>query len=97
MQKQGDLLSPKALKNYTLNMNEILNDSRIKSNRSVLNNKETENDSEYVIKNYRLVYQKKKDFFLPTAHSMKQSPTRASTTLTPQESETSQVAAILSP
>ena len=51
-------------------MNEMLNDSRIKSNKTVIN-KETENDSEYVIKNYRLVYQKKKDFFLPTAHSMK--------------------------
>ncbi len=51
-------------------MNEMLNDSRIKSNKSVIN-KETKNDCEYVIKNYRLVYQKKKDFFLPTAHSMK--------------------------
>jgi hypothetical protein len=51
-------------------MNEMLNDSRIKSNKTVIN-KETENDCEYVIKNYRLVYQKKKDFFLPTAHSMK--------------------------
>jgi hypothetical protein len=48
----------------------MLNDSRIKSNKTITNN-ETENDSEYVIKNYRLVYQKKKDFFLPTAHSMK--------------------------
>ncbi len=37
-------------------MNEILNDSRMKSNRTVLNNKESSNDSEYVIKNYRLVY-----------------------------------------
>lgn len=89
MQKQSDILSPKALKSYSLNMNEMLNDSRMRSNRTVVVNKETENDSEYVIKNYRLVYQKKKDFFLPTAHSMKQSPTRASTTLTAKESEAS--------
>jgi hypothetical protein len=70
MQKQSDILSPKALKNYSLNINEMLNDSRMKSSKTIIN-KETENDSEYVIKNYRLVYQKKKDFFLPTAHSMK--------------------------
>jgi hypothetical protein len=55
MQKQSDILSPKALKNYSLNINEMLNDSRMKSSKTIIN-KETENDSEYVIKNYRLVY-----------------------------------------
>jgi hypothetical protein len=37
--------------------------------RSVIEPKTSKIDKEYVIKNYRLVYQKKKEFFLPQASS----------------------------
>ena len=55
MQKQSDVLSPNAIKNYSINMNEMLRGDVIKSNSSTIN-KEVDNDKEYVIKNYRLVY-----------------------------------------